>query len=251
MFFERFGRGRGDRQLVFVIIQIIQYLSTLPFVPWTTASVLALLFLVYFADGGSSSACVSASGVASRGWLSIEAWAMMLGSALMHANDWHIGANSLSFLYKSAQLEASLGSAPLAALIAGLTVVTQVFYVFVAEAGAILLHDRSIRSHCAVGFSGVIFALKVVGQSRAGLAEEYVHGLRVPAKAAAWLELVVIHFLVPGSSFVGHLAGILAGLAFLAAERIAAPLLARARAAAAAPARPRFHGRGYARAHVD
>lgn len=38
-----------------------------------------------------------------------------------------------------------------------------------------------------------------------------VYGFQVPTKYAAWLELVVIHFLVPRSSFMGHMCGILAG----------------------------------------
>lgn len=38
-----------------------------------------------------------------------------------------------------------------------------------------------------------------------------VYGFQVPTKYAAWLELVVIHVLVPRSSFMGHMCGILAG----------------------------------------
>lgn len=38
-----------------------------------------------------------------------------------------------------------------------------------------------------------------------------VYGFRVPTKYAAWLELLVIHLLVPRSSFMGHMCGILAG----------------------------------------
>lgn len=38
-----------------------------------------------------------------------------------------------------------------------------------------------------------------------------VYGFQVPTKYAAWLELLVIHVLVPRSSFMGHMCGILAG----------------------------------------
>jgi hypothetical protein len=38
-----------------------------------------------------------------------------------------------------------------------------------------------------------------------------VYGFQVPTKYAAWLELVVIHVLVPRASFLGHMCGILAG----------------------------------------
>ena len=38
-----------------------------------------------------------------------------------------------------------------------------------------------------------------------------VYGFQVPTKYAAWLELLAIHLLVPNSSFLGHMCGILAG----------------------------------------
>lgn len=36
----------------------------------------------------------------------------------------------------------------------------------------------------------------------------------MPSKYAPWAELVLIHLMVPNASFVGHLAGIIAGLAY-------------------------------------
>lgn len=38
-----------------------------------------------------------------------------------------------------------------------------------------------------------------------------IYGFHVPTKYAAWLELVLIHVLVPNASFLGHLCGIVAG----------------------------------------
>lgn len=39
-------------------------------------------------------------------------------------------------------------------------------------------------------------------------------GIQIPGKYAAWVELIVIHMLVPNSSFMGHLAGILSGVLY-------------------------------------
>ncbi len=39
-------------------------------------------------------------------------------------------------------------------------------------------------------------------------------GMLVPTKYLYWVELLLIHVLVPGSSFFGHLCGILAGLIY-------------------------------------
>uniref|UniRef100_K3WGF9 Peptidase S54 rhomboid domain-containing protein n=1 Tax=Globisporangium ultimum (strain ATCC 200006 / CBS 805.95 / DAOM BR144) TaxID=431595 RepID=K3WGF9_GLOUD len=59
-----------------------------------------------------------------------------------------------------------------------------------------------------IGFSGVLFALKVLLNHNSPTFSS-VYGFQVPTKYAAWLELVVIHYLVPHSSFMGHMCGIL------------------------------------------
>ena len=68
---------------------------------------------------------------------------------------------------------------------------------------------------CAVGFSGVIFALKVVTTHLAPAGASYVMGIPIPSRLAVWAELILISVLFPRVSFVGHLAGILVGLAFV------------------------------------
>jgi len=77
--------------------------------------------------------------------------------------------------------------------------------------------DRHYLKSCAVGFSGVIFALKVL---QTHYADQGGHQsfmgipIPVPSKYAFWVELIIIHFVSRNASFVGHLAGILVGLAY-------------------------------------
>lgn len=63
-------------------------------------------------------------------------------------------------------------------------------------------------------YVGVIFALKVLTSSETPRGREFVGGLWVPTRYAAWIELILIHLLVPNASFMGHLAGILAGVIY-------------------------------------
>ena len=71
---------------------------------------------------------------------------------------------------------------------------------------------------CSAGFSGVLFALKVVcTHEQPG--STHVMGFSVPTRWAAWAELLTLYFFLPASSFVSHLAGIIAGLAWLAMQR--------------------------------
>ena len=63
-------------------------------------------------------------------------------------------------------------------------------------------------NQCAIGFSGVLFALKVLVNDNDG-----DFGLfSVPKKMAIWAELLIIQILVPNASFICHLAGILSGI---------------------------------------
>lgn len=62
--------------------------------------------------------------------------------------------------------------------------------------------------------TGVLFALKVITTAETGPNTAYIMGLPVPSKYAAWAELLAIHLLVPNASFMGHLAGILAGCVY-------------------------------------
>jgi rhomboid domain-containing protein 1 len=62
--------------------------------------------------------------------------------------------------------------------------------------------------------AGVIFALKVLTSYETPPGREFVGFMWVPTRYAAWIELVLIHLLVPNASFMGHFAGILAGLIY-------------------------------------
>lgn len=64
---------------------------------------------------------------------------------------------------------------------------------------------------CAVGFSGVIFALKVVLNWHSPTSST-IAGFTIPTRYAAWAELLAIQYATPQASFVGHLGGIVAGL---------------------------------------
>uniref|UniRef100_A0A3Q3L609 Rhomboid domain containing 1 n=1 Tax=Labrus bergylta TaxID=56723 RepID=A0A3Q3L609_9LABR len=79
-----------------------------------------------------------------------------------------------------------------------------------------LTQDQSYSMVCAVGFSGVLFALKVLNNHYNPGGVTYVMGFPVSNQYASWAELVLIHITSPGTSFVGHLAGILVGLLYTA-----------------------------------
>lgn len=60
-----------------------------------------------------------------------------------------------------------------------------------------------------VGFSAVLFGLKVILTHGAyGDSRIMFLPVTIPTRYVVWAELLIIHFLVPHASFLGHLCGI-------------------------------------------
>lgn len=135
-------------------------------------------------------------------------------SAFEHADDIHLYYNMLSFLAKGRTLERHFGSPYFAYLLSVFTVLTSVTYVGLEVLLSEIFHDKGYYKICAVGFSGVIFALKVLTTHYWETGHRRYFGMRVSAKYAVWVELLAIQLMVPNASFVGHLAGILVGVMY-------------------------------------
>lgn len=120
----------------------------------------------------------------------------------------------ISLMWKGAQLETTLGSGKFAAMIAVLLGLSHGLAVASSLLAASLTHSPTSYSSCAVGFSGVLFALKVVFNYNSPTYST-IYGVLVPSRYAAWVELLFIQMFVPGTSFLGHLCGILAGLIYV------------------------------------
>ncbi|KAM4694642.1 rhomboid-related protein 4 isoform 2-T5 [Discoglossus pictus] len=141
-------------------------------------------------------------------------WERLLLSPFHHADDWHLYFNMVSFLWKGKQLENSLGSILFALIIAVFSQLIGLVYIFLEIILANLMDDPSYKMQCAVGFSGVLFALKVLINHYHPGGSTNVFGFPVSNRYACWVELVAIHVISPGTSFVGHLSGILVGLLY-------------------------------------
>lgn len=146
------------------------------------------------------------------GWWGRE-WGRFFWAPWLHADEMHLFYNMSSLLWKGSQLEPRLGSLGFLRLVAELALTSSALYV----TGALLLArhapllGRPLMRTCAVGFSGVLFGLKVVlNHNSPGWTE--VLGMRLPTKYVCWAELLYLQLLVPNASFMGHLCGILAGL---------------------------------------
>ncbi|XP_046668352.1 rhomboid-related protein 4-like isoform X1 [Homalodisca vitripennis] len=188
---EMFNMGFGTipRVTLFTILgQVLLYLGVIN-VPWSKWDV-----------------CISGDAV-----LRTKDYRRFILSTFEHGDDMHLYYNMISFIIKGRTLENRYGSSNFAVLLAFLVVITNSFYIALAKFGSEFLEDYSMMRSCAIGFSGVLFALKVITTAETAPGTAYIMGLPMPSKYAAWAELLIIHLMVPNASFMGHLAGILAG----------------------------------------
>lgn len=136
-------------------------------------------------------------------------------SPFYHIGESHLVYNMLSLLWKGIQLETSMGSVEFASMVAALVGMSQGITLILAKSLLMFFdYESAYYNEYAVGFSGVLFAMKVILNSQSDN-YTYVHGLMVPSRFAAWAELILVQMFVPGVSFLGHLGGILAGLLYL------------------------------------
>uniref|UniRef100_A0A3Q0RL58 Rhomboid domain containing 1 n=1 Tax=Amphilophus citrinellus TaxID=61819 RepID=A0A3Q0RL58_AMPCI len=203
------NRQRGSHLgLLLLASQVFQ--MGLDNIPPITLAVLALnVYLYLFPAAPLLQACVS---VQQAYWF--QDWRRLLLSPLHHADDWHLYFNMVSFLWKGSRLERRLGGAWFVYLLSVFSLLTGLIYLVLEALLTELTQNQSYSMECAVGFSGVLFALKVLNNHYYPGGVTYVMGLPVSNCYASWVELVFIHLTSPGTSFVGHLSGILVGLLY-------------------------------------
>ena len=86
---------------------------------------------------------------------------------LEHVSDIHLYYNMVSLAWKGMKLEKSnrYGTLGFIGLLVMFAILTGVVYSVLSYAAAELLEDVSYIHQCSVGFSGILFALKVVANS--------------------------------------------------------------------------------------
>ncbi|KAL5005392.1 hypothetical protein ScPMuIL_018848 [Solemya velum] len=143
-------------------------------------------------------------------------WMRLIFATFYHAHDLHLYYNMISFMWKGIMLEKKFKSIYFGYLLAVFCAMTSLMYIGVNMVLSLILDDPSYETSCAVGFSAVIFALKVLTTHYTPPGTQYVLGfIPVPSRMVFWAELVIIQLLVPNASFTGHLAGILVGLLYV------------------------------------
>jgi membrane associated rhomboid family serine protease len=137
-----------------------------------------------------------------------------LTSHVFHVHDMHLYYNMTSWLWKSRQMERRYGSVYYSILILVLSLSSSALSFLFARLLAVWGFP-AYMDQCAVGLSAVLFALKVMLFYNS-TGESSVLGLfTVSSKYVYWVELLLVQLIDPTASWIGHAAGIGAGLLFV------------------------------------
>ncbi|XP_072349313.1 rhomboid-related protein 4-like isoform X1 [Scyliorhinus torazame] len=192
----------------YIIFLILLFIETKGIPPITLAIIILNMFIFLAPEFNAGEVCLSVNTT----FYACE-WQRLLLAPLHHIDVDHLGFNMASLVWKGSKLERRVGSARFMFSILIFGLLTGVAYLSIKAALACLLTDR-FNMDCAVGFSGILFALKVINNGHS--TDGNIPGpFLIKRRDACWTELILIHMLSPRSSFVGHLAGILIGLAYV------------------------------------
>jgi rhomboid domain-containing protein 1 len=202
---SRHSNYQQSNRSYYGIILLLAELSRSSHLPPVTLIVIALNVLIYFDffplfgfTSDLQSVCVSTHAVLDQG-----DYLRILLAPFFHGDDMHLYYNMASFLYKGQQLETLFGSRYFALLLTILTVSSSLMLVLLGHLTASVLDNPEYLFTCAVGFSAVIFALKVITTHYTPhySSNSFLGGLiPISTKYAVWVELIVIQLITPNVS---------------------------------------------------
>lgn len=200
--------------LLFVLVRV--GLNAIPTTTFLAVFAQACVYLRLFNLPWSNTedVCIGVNGVLFK-----REWQRIFYGAVEHNDSLHLYYNMVSFIWKGINIEEHVGALQFAWIIFVLTVLTGVLIVGLYYLLGTYV-DAIFYQVCGIGFSGVIFALKVLDNVVYPTQNRNVLGFHVdlPSGYIVWLELFLVQIMTGNNcGFIGHLAGVLAGFVYIGA----------------------------------
>jgi rhomboid domain-containing protein 1 len=142
----------------------------------------------------------------------------LISTAFFHLSLMHIAFNSMTLHNVGSAIESRAGTLNFALCTLILIPACGVMNVAASFIFNYLGYDASMKE-CAAGFSGVLFAYVTIQALHRDSSSYSIYGFfSVPAKWYPMCMLLITQILLPQSSFVGHLGGILSGVLYSLVE---------------------------------
>ncbi len=217
----RRGRGGIDGWAMLLLIDLGGRIMNMPNKPPVTLGImlgcLCIHFLPFIADYVDlSSVCLMPVAILfelrRRRLLNVAI--RTLGSPFFHAGDLHLVYNMGVLFMRGSAMEQSEGSRLYAIMLLQVLILSQILIIFASVFLANLADMEELNHACIVGFSGVLFALKYIQSHRSPDHMEHIMSFRIRSRYVVWAELLINYLVIPNSSLLGHLCGILAGVLY-------------------------------------
>jgi rhomboid domain-containing protein 1 len=201
-YLDKMRNNRQTRSNVGVFLLISELLRN-DQLPPVTLGLIVLQTLIYLGfilpNLSLDTVCVSAYSVYYS-----KQWIRLLLSQFFHADDFHLYYNMTSFALKGRSLERRYGSFYFFLLVALFSISCSSMLIALEMIASYVFNDAHHLHTCAVGFSSVIFALKVLTTHNLPQGVNYLFDtIPVPSKYFYLAELIVISVMVPNASFAG------------------------------------------------
>lgn len=137
----------------------------------------------------------------------------IVSSAFVHGGLLHILMNMSSLIALGTALENSFGSLKLLFITLWSIIGNGIVYIFMAWAYSKATMTIGSLNSSAVGYSGVLFCYALIESFHSFETSRSVFGLfSVPTKSYPFILLIILQFIMPNISLMGHLAGIIMGI---------------------------------------
>jgi len=186
------------------------WLRTIPVITKAVLFVCVGLYLIGFVFGTfNGTVCYSSSSILNR-----KQVYRLVSGAWFHNGILHIALNMMAFLPMGSELERHMGSIQFMFTMLLFDIACGVIHLIISSVAfynPFFSYDNWMFE-CAVGLSGVIFALLTVSTNNSQSSTRSVFGIvQVSASLYPWVLLIILQLIMPGISFLGHLSGIIAG----------------------------------------
>ncbi len=212
------GRGGIDGWAMLLLIDLCGRIMNMPRKPPVTLGIMLGCISIHFLPFARDhvdlrSICLMPAAILfelRRGRL-LDVAVRTLSSPFFHSSDLHLAYNMCVFFLRGSAMERREGSRLYALMLLQVLVLSQILIIFATMFLENLTDVRGFNHACIVGFSGVLFALKYIQSHRSPNHMEHILSFQIRSRYVVWAELLINYLVVPNSSFLGHLCGILAG----------------------------------------
>ena len=133
---------------------------------------------------------------------------------LFHGGIIHLVFNMTAFVPMATSLERLLGTVQFLFIVGLFITLSSSFHIAIAVCAGTM--GFNAMRECAIGFSGVVFGVIVVDTHLSAVVRRSVFGFfQVPAPWYPVSLLLFLQVVIPKVSFIGHLAGVCVGLAYV------------------------------------